>query len=111
MKSGYLQREAAKRKAYMDAMGAVMMQFMLDTLQCALHDEGFGYDRVMKITKRWGDKYETYYPALDHKDVEADYLRECLDRELRNLIRDKQEFYPFAKRYPEIKEITYGGGR
>lgn len=22
-----------------------------------------------------------------------------------------QEFYPFAKRYPEIKEITYGGER
>lgn len=109
MKSGYLQRERQKRQAYIDATEAIMKQFMLDTLQCALHDYGFGYDRVLQITKMWGDKYSTYYPALGTKDAEADYLRECLDRELRNLIRDRSEFYDFRQRYPEIREITYGG--
>lgn len=107
MKNAYIERQQKMRQIYMNAAESIMKQFMLDTLQCALHDYGFGYDRVLQITKMWGDKYSTYYPALGTKDAEADYLRECLDRELRNLIHDKQQFYPFAQRYPEIKEITY----
>lgn len=109
MKSGYLEREQAKRQVYLDAAEAVMKQFMVDTLQCTLHDEGWGYDRVKALTEKWGAKYSAYYPALNAKNVEADYLRECLDRELRHMIRDRQEFYDFGKRYPELKEITYGG--
>lgn len=107
MKNAYIERQQKMRQIYMNAAESIMKQFMLDTLQCTLHDAGFGYDRILQITEQWGAKYSTYYPALGVKNVEADYLRECLDRELRSLIRDKQRFYPFAERYPEIKEITY----
>lgn len=91
MKSGYLEREQAKRQVYLDAAEAVMKQFMVDTLQCTLRDEGWGYDRVKALTEKWGAKYSAYYPALNAKNVEADYLRECLDLELRHMIRDRRD--------------------
>lgn len=110
-KNDLLRRQAMRQKIYTDATEAVMKQFMLDTLQCTLHDEGWGYDRIMRLTKKWGAKYSTYYPALNAKEVEADYLRFCLDRELSQIIRDKGELHPFEERYPELKRVTYGGAK
>lgn len=110
MKNAYIKRQKEQRQMYINAVESVMKQFMLDTLQCTLHDKGWGYERIKDLTEKWGAKYSTYYPALSTKNVEADYLRVCLDRELQHMIRDHQEFYPFEQRYPEIKEITYGDG-
>lgn len=108
-KNDLLRRQQEKIQIYMDAVEAVMKQFMVDTLQATLHDDGWGYERIKKLTDAWGAKYSTYYPCLNSKDVEADYLRFCLDRELKHMIRGNQEFYPFEERYPELKQITYGG--
>lgn len=110
-KNDLLKRQKEQRQIYINATEAVTKQFMLDTLQATLHDEGWGYERVKRLTEKWGAKYSAYYQALNAKNVEADYLRECLDRELKHLIRDHQEFYPFEERYPEIKKITYGGNK
>ena len=87
-----------------------MKQFMLDTMQMTLHDDGLGFVRVMRLTERWGGKYSAYYKALG-SGPEADYLRFCMDRELKDLIKDHMEFYPFPDRYPEVKEIIYWGGK
>ena len=107
--SGFMAKQLAMRQALIDATERVTQQLMMDTLQIVLHNElGFGYDRIMRITKAWADAYNHYHDTLDVKNVEADVLREHLDRELAGIMKDKQELIRFEDRYPEIKEITYG---
>lgn len=107
--SGLLLRQRKINQAYMDTTERVMKQFMVDTLQMTLHDMGWGYERILRLTEAWGKKYSAYYKALG-TSTEADYLRFCMDRELKDLLKDKQELEPFEARYPDIKRITYGGG-
>ena len=108
--SGFMAKQLAMRQALIDATERVTQQLMMDTLQIVLHNElGFGYDRIMKITKAWSDAYNHYHDALNIKHVEADVLRVHLDRELADILKGHQDLIPFEKRYPEIKEIAYGG--
>ena len=52
--SAYLQRRDAQLDATFNAGAAMAMQFAMDTLQMALHQtEGWGYDRIMRITHNW----------------------------------------------------------
>lgn len=105
--SGFLQRQNAVRQAFIEASERITQQMMLDTLQIALHREfGFGYDRIKKVTDEWSELYNFYHDALT-RNVEADYLQERLDRELRDILKDKQPLIPFKERYPEVKQITY----
>ena len=50
--SGFMAKQLAMRQALIDATERVTQQLMMDTLQIVLHNElGFGYDRIMRITK------------------------------------------------------------
>lgn len=106
--SGFMAKQLAMRQALIDATERVTQQLMMDTLQITLHEFGWGYDRIMKITKAWADAYNHYHDALNIKHVEADVLRVHLDRELTDILKDHQGLIPFEDRYPEIKEIVYG---
>ena len=107
--SGYMAKQLAMRQAIIDATERVTQQLMMDTLQIVLHNElGFGYDRIMRITKAWGSEYNHYHDVFNVKHAEADVLRVHLDRELADILKGRQELIPFEERYPEIKEITYG---
>ena len=107
--SGFMAKQLAMRKALIDATERVTQQLMMDTLQIVLHNElGFGYDRIMRITKAWGSEYNHYHDVFNVKHAEADVLRVHLDRELADILKGRQELIPFEERYPEIKEITYG---
>ena len=106
--SGFVAKQLAMRQALIDATERVTQQLMMDTLQIVLHNElGFGYDRIMRITKAWGSEYNHYHDALNIKHVEADVMRVHLDRELADILKDRQDLIPFEERYPEIKEIAY----
>lgn len=106
--SGFMAKQLAMRQAMIDATERVTQQLMMDTLQIALHEFGWGYDRIMKLTKAWADAYNHYHDTLDVKNVEADVLRVHLDRELADILKGNQDLIPFEERYPEIKEIVYG---
>ena len=107
--SGFMAKQLAMRQALIDATERVTQQLMMDTLQIVLHNElGFGYDRIMRITKAWGSEYNHYHDVFNVKHAEADVLRVHLDRELADILKGRQELIPFEDRYPEIKEITYG---
>ena len=107
--SGFVAKQLAMRQAIIDATERVTQQLMMDTLQIVLHNElGFGYDRIMRITKAWGCEYNHYHDVFNVKHAEADVLRVHLDRELTDILKGHQELIPFEERYPEIKEITYG---
>ena len=107
--SGYMEKQLAMRQALIDATERVTQQLMMDTLQIVLHNElGFGYERIMRITKAWGSEYNHYHDVFNVKHAEADVLRVHLDRELTDILKGRQELIPFEERYPEIKEIAYG---
>lgn len=107
--SSYMAKQLAMRQAIIDATERVTQQLMMDTLQIVLHNElGFGYDRIMRITKAWGSEYNHYHDVFNVKHAEADVLRVHLDRELTDILKGHQDLIPFEERYPEIKEITYG---
>ena len=106
--SGFMAKQLAMRQALIDATERVTQQLMMDTLQIVLHNElGFGYDRIMRITKAWGSEYNHYHDVFNVKHAEADVLRVHLDRELADILKGRQDLIPFEERYPEIKEIAY----
>ena len=105
--SGFMAKQLAMRQALIEATERVTQQLMMDTLQITLHEFGWGYDRIMKLTKAWADAYNHYHDTMDVKNVEADVLRVHLDRELADILKGHQDLIPFEERYPEIKEIIY----
>ena len=109
-RSSYLQRRNAELDAAFNAGAAMAMQFAMDTLQMALHQtEGWGYDRIMRVTHAWMETQREYRPALNCKDPAADVMQEHMDRVLKEIIRDKAELIPHAERYKDLKKVTYGG--
>lgn len=106
-KNAYLQREEDKRKAWVKMAERVTEQFMTDTLQITLHEEfGWGYDRIMDLTKKWEGRMLEYRPALNSKDAEADVCQEHMDRIMVQALRGRP-LMPFEERYPELKKVKY----
>ncbi len=108
--SAYLQRRDAELDAAFNAGAAMAMQFAMDTLQMALHQsEGWGYDRIMRLTEAWAEVRKEYRPALDYKNPAADVCQEHMDRVLAQIINGKAKLIPFPDRYKDLKKIRYGG--
>lgn len=107
--SAYLQRREAELDATFNAGAAMAAQFAVDTLQMTMHQqEGWGYDRIMRVTHAWMETQREYRPALNCKDPEADVRQEHMDRVLAEIISGKAELIPFPDRYPDLKKIKYG---
>ena len=107
--SGYLQRREAELEAAFNAGAATALQFATDTLQMTIHQkDGWGYDRIMRLTKDWVDTQREYKPALNCKDKAADVCQEHMDRVLAEIIRDRMTLIRFSDRYPHVKKIKYG---
>lgn len=104
--SGFLLKQAELRQLYIDASERITQQMMVDTLQITLHQFGWGYERIKRLTDAWAAEYNHYHDALS-KDPEADVLREHLDRQLSEILRGHMDLIPFEARYPEARKITY----
>lgn len=109
-RSGYLQQRDGRTQALLDVMQRTMKQYMLDTLLITMHEDfGWGYDRLSRLAEKWGETYDVYFPAMQSIE-ESDVYQERLDRATRSYIGDNQ-LYPFAERYPEIRQLGYGPRR
>ena len=107
--SGFLQRRETELDATFNAGAAMAAQFAVDTLQMTMHQqEGWGYDRIMRVTHEWMETQREYRPALNCKDPDADVRQVHMDRVLAEIIRDKAKLIPFPDRYPDLKKIRYG---
>lgn len=96
-------------QAKVDAAQRLISQYMIDTLQMTLHQtEGWGYDRIMRITQAWLETQREYKPALNCKDPAADVMQEHMDRVMAQIISGKQDLKPFPERYHELRKVTYG---
>lgn len=110
-KSGFLDQQKALCREYALTAERITRQIMLDTLQIMLHREfGFGYDRIKKVTDKWGEYYSYYHDALTG-GVESDVVQEHLDRALAEFLNGHQELIPFEERYEDIRKISYEKGR
>lgn len=108
-RSAYLQRRDAELDAAFNAGAAMALQFATDTLQITIHQkDGWGYDRIMRLTHDWIDTQREYKPALDCRNPEADVRQEHMDRVLAEIISGKAELIRFPERYPNAKKIKYG---
>ena len=96
-------------QAKVEAAQRLTSQYMTDTLQMALHQtEGWGYERIMRVTHEWMETQREYRPALNCKDPEADVRQVHMDRVLAEIIRDRMTLIPFPDRYHELRRVTYG---
>ena len=109
-RSGYLQQRDGRTQALLDVMQRTMKQYMLDTLLITMHEDfGWRDDRLSRPADKGGETYDVYFPAMQSTE-ESDVYQERLDRATRSYIGDNQ-LYPFAERYPEIRQLGYGPRR
>ena len=96
-------------QAKVEAAQRLTSQYMIDTLQMTLHQtEGWGYDRIMRLTEAWVQTQREYTPALNSNDPAADVMQEHMDRVMAQIISGKQNLKPFPERYHELRKVTYG---
>lgn len=96
-------------QAKVEAAQRLISQYMTDTLQMTLHQtEGWGYDRIMRLTEAWQQTQREYMPALNSNDQAADVMQEHMDRVMAQIINNKQKLRPFQERYHELRKVTYG---
>ena len=56
-------------QAKVEAAQRLISQYMIDTLQMTLHQtEGWGYERIMRLTEAWQQTQKEYTPALNSND-------------------------------------------
>lgn len=109
-KTSGIQRYAEQfAQAKVEAAQRLISQYMIDTMQMTLHQtEGWGYDRIMRVTHEWMEPQREYRPALNCKDPEADIRQVHMDRVLAQIINGKAELIPFPDRYKDLKKVRYG---
>lgn len=96
-------------QAKVEAAQRLTSQYMIDTLQMTLHQtEGWGYDRIMRLTEAWVQTQREYTPALNSNDPAADVMQEHMDRVMTQIISGRQDLKPFPERYHELRKVTYG---
>ena len=96
-------------QAKVEAAQRLISQYMIDTLQMTLHQtEGWGYNRIMRLTEAWVQTQREYTPALNSNDPAADVMQEHMDRVMAQIISGKQDLKPFPERYHELRKVTYG---
>ncbi len=97
-------------QAKVDAAQRLICQYMIDTLQMTLHQtEGWGYERIMRLTDAWFKTRDEYKPVLNANDPAADVMQEHMDRVMAQIINGKQDLLPFEKRYHELRKVQYRG--
>lgn len=109
-KNGFLERQRVTTDTYRQAEKETTIQYMTDTLILTLRDSSvmgkdtFGRERILKIIKAWGEKFDEYHAAIEYSD-EADYYQEKIDAQLREFMGD--DAIPFKDRYNWVKQLGY----
>lgn len=106
MTNHYARKVQDDRRAMLNRGMIVGQQWAIDLMCISLHRLGWGYDRVKRLLDRMEQADNEFLPALK-LCMEQDVMQERMDRELRDLIKDKQDLIPFEKRYPDVKTLGY----
>ena len=85
---------------------AMGQQFTFDMIEICLHRQGWGYDRIKRLRDSLNE-ISNYYADAFINCMEQDVRQEQLDRELQDILKDREPFTPFAKRYPNVITLGY----
>lgn len=110
--SGLLKKIQRRDKVHEIIVREITGQYDADTVIIALAEEfGFGYDRIMRLLRRWTEVRSRYDGALSpQKDDEGDVKQVHLDRKILEIMAQAgkaADFMPFKKRYPAIDDVDY----
>ena len=106
--SGMLKRRNSEIDFYANMYMTIIQQFMIDTLQITLHQtEGWGHDRLRRISDNWEKTRKEYYPAIDPKHPECDVAQEHMDRIFAQICEGHAPVIPSHDRYPNLKKVRY----
>ena len=106
MGNHYLEKQEAVRRANVIVAQDQMQQYDVDIWSVLLHNKkGFGKKVLRELITDFVALHEKYLIAFDPTHPEADYYRELLDRELREIWGDEME--EFEQRHPFAKKIRY----
>ena len=110
-KNAYLAKQRAQKDQFMHCVERLVKQYMIDTLHITLNQtEGWGYERLVRLTENWEKTRQEFRPALNPlNDAEADVCQEHIDRIIKRIISDKGPFYPWKDRYPDLRNVKYRG--
>lgn len=114
--SGYAKRLEQERRVRAVAMEQTMRQFMVDMFMLALNDPDvmgksvLGYNRLVKVVDAVVENYKAFGNAVDSRNPDADYCRECLDERLRKIVPD-DAFASFMERYVWLVDVKYEAKR
>lgn len=102
----YAEKQKALRRELVRSGVRFGEQRTLDLVEIALHRNGWGFDRINALLDLLRE-LDQYYAAAWDMTMESDVFQERLDAELRDIVKDRQEFIPFEKRYPEVRQLGY----
>lgn len=102
----YAEKQQALKRELVNVGIRFGEQRTLDLMEVALHRKGWGYERINGLLDLMRELDEYYAVAWEMR-MESDVYQEKLDNELRSIVGDRQEFIPFEKRYPEVRQLGY----
>lgn len=102
----YLARQAATQIECINQGILCGQQYAIDMMEIALHRQGWGYDRIKRLVDQVSEIADYYAPCMC-PCMEQDVFQERLDAELRDIVKDRQEFATFAQRYPLVINAGY----
>jgi hypothetical protein len=104
-----LERMAAEKQAAFDIGLRIGRQQSIDLLQLALQSkQGFGEKRMWELLTEMRRLYDEIAPAFDVEHPECDWYREQLDKALTQSCGKEHPLIPFAERYEDLKQVSYG---
>ena len=105
----FAQKIAFEKQTAFDIGQRIGRQQTIDLLQLALQSKhGFGEKRLWELLMEMKDLFEQFHPAFDIKHPECDVYREHLDRALSQNCGKEHSLVPFAERYEDLKQVSYG---
>ena len=106
--SGLIQKHEQEKDDLLEKSQGIIIQYMVDTLQITLRKRGWGYDRIMELTKDWMETRNEFKEAIEPMKPECDVKQEEMQRWFKDICANKKikplEFY---ERYPFLKRVRY----
>lgn len=107
--SNIMKQKKLKEQIILDIGFNSGVQWMVDMLQCVLHDkringDAFGEERITRVLAGVHERDRLYHEALS-EGKEADVKQDQLDRELRDIYGDR--LVPFSERHSYMKQTSY----
>lgn len=106
MGNRFLKTQSERDKSMRNYGALIGQQFDVDMMCLALSDEGFGYDRIMRVLTR-AEEYRGYYKDCLNYTVESDARFVQLDNALLKICHNHPDrFIPYTERYPGVMVPT-----